>query len=94
MAVLATPFLPTLHLPVRVARTHYEGADLMAEAPVTETVVREVQRVPGLVRTRTLRTTQGDVLLHETERTEVGIPWLLLGVAGVGWAVRRRRGSG
>lgn len=85
---------PSPSLPLRAVTVHYEGPDLLSgEAEVTE-VVGTVRAVPGVSWERTLRTTQGGVLLSESTRTEVGFPLALCAFV-LGWlAVRGRLPGG
>lgn len=91
LGLAAIPLLAGPGIPVRVERTLYEGPDLLSPEPEVTRVAGERWAVPGLVRERTLRTTQGERLLREARRVEVAVPVLLLLVLGAWAAVRTPR---
>lgn len=74
LAVLLTPLVPTVHLPLGSARELYAGPDLFDEAPVTAAVISEEWPVPGLIRVRRVRTTQGGTLLREARERSLRVP--------------------
>ncbi|HSG46490.1 MAG TPA: nuclear transport factor 2 family protein [Longimicrobiales bacterium] len=90
LGVVLIPLQPGPTVPVRTDRMLYEGPDILSSDPQVTGAVAERWTLPGLVRIRTLRTTQGDLLLRETRRVEVAIPLLLLLVLSA-WGVARGR---
>lgn len=88
LGVVLVPLVGGPTVPVRAERMLYEGPDLLSPDPEVTGATGERWAVPGLVRTRTLRTTQGDLLLRETRRVEVAIPIVLLLVLAAWGGVR------
>jgi hypothetical protein len=91
--VVAVPTVPTTSMPLRVERVLYEGPDLLSPEPVRSVEIRDSWIVPGVVRVKGIRSVQGETLLDERSRVEVGLPWALLLVA-MGWWVARRGPTG
>lgn len=93
LALVAIPEAPGPAVPVRVERALYEGPDLLSGEPEVTRVLAEDWIVPGLVRVRTVRTSQANQILREAQRVEVALPVALLLVLGAWGAAGTRRSS-
>lgn len=91
LALVVIPALPGPGIPLRVERTLYEGPDLLSGVPEETTQVSGGWILRGVVRDRTLRVSQGGVLLRDVRRVELALPWLLLAVAAL-WLLLRPAG--
>lgn len=93
LALVLVPALPGPGIPIRVERTFYEGPDLLSGTPEETAPVSGGWVLRGVVRDRTVRVSQGGVLLRDVRRVEFALPWLLLAVSAL-WLLLRPSVSG